>query len=70
MKGHTKTVNGVSFSPNNLYAVSGSDDKTVRLWNVESGKCLKILEGHTGWVNDVAFSQVCNFDTVPTLFKI
>ena len=36
LKGHTDRVTGVSFSPNNQYVVSGSDDKTVRIWNVDS----------------------------------
>ncbi|PSB47423.1 hypothetical protein C7B80_09550 [Cyanosarcina cf. burmensis CCALA 770] len=35
---------------------SGSKDKTVRLWDVSTGQCLKILEGHTGWVTSVACS--------------
>ncbi|MGE3920321.1 MAG: hypothetical protein AB7F64_05150, partial [Gammaproteobacteria bacterium] len=27
--------------------VSGSWDGTIRIWNVASGECLKVLEGHT-----------------------
>ena len=27
--------------------VSGSDDMTVRVWDVETGECLKVMEGHT-----------------------
>ena len=29
-------------------ALSGSDDRTVRVWDVESGACLRVLEGHSG----------------------
>ena len=47
---------GVSFSPNNQYVVSGSDDNTVRIWDVESGDCIKILKGHTSCVYGVSFS--------------
>ena len=36
--------------------VSGSDDKTVRLWQAETGQCLKILQEHQGKVYTVAFS--------------
>ena len=31
-------------------------DKTVRLWDVETGACVKTLEGHGGWVTSVCFS--------------
>ena len=36
--------------------LSGSEDKTLRLWEVESGKCLRTFEGHTGNVNSVCLS--------------
>jgi WD40 repeat protein len=35
---------------------SGSDDQTVKLWDITTGKCLKTLQGHTSWVNSVAIS--------------
>jgi WD40 repeat protein len=35
---------------------SGSQDHTVKLWDVRNGKYLKTLEGHTNWVWSVAFS--------------
>jgi WD40 repeat protein/serine/threonine protein kinase len=34
-KGHTRGVNSVAFSPDGKWLVSGSVDKTVKLWNVE-----------------------------------
>ena len=36
---------------------SGSDDKTVKLWDVTSGECLKTLIGHGKSVWTVSFSQ-------------
>ncbi|TEY28544.1 hypothetical protein BOTCAL_1016g00010 [Botryotinia calthae] len=35
---------------------SGSIDKTIRLWDVATGELLQILEGHSDWINSVAFS--------------
>jgi len=57
LAGHTDSVNEVAFSPDGKLIASPSDDKTVRLWNVASGKPHgEPLKGHTNWVVDVAFS--------------
>ena len=46
----------VAFDPQGGTLASGSDDKTVKLWEARSGKLLRTLEGHTGPVDIVAFS--------------
>jgi WD40 repeat protein len=45
LEGHTGWVGGVCVTPDGRRALSGSYDKTIRVWDVETGKCLKILEG-------------------------
>ena len=35
---------------------SGSDDKTIRIWDTRSGECLKTLEGHSSAVTSVAWN--------------
>ena len=32
--------------PRNGYIISGSGDKTVRIWNAGTGECVRTLEGH------------------------
>ncbi len=54
--GYIAPVKSVAFSPNGRYALSGSDDKTVRLWEVATGWEVRRFEGHTRGVNSVAFS--------------
>jgi hypothetical protein len=44
----------VAVTPDGRYAVSGSVDQTLRLWDLESGHTLRILEGHTNRVYAVA----------------
>src|SRR5262245_57660555 len=46
--GHVSEINSVAFSPNGKYALSGSDDKRLRLWDVETGRPIRVLEGHSG----------------------
>jgi len=55
--GHTKDVLSVAFSADNRQIVSGSRDKTIKLWNT-LGECKYTIEenGHTEWVSCVQFS--------------
>ena len=48
-------VTCVAFDPKGERLVSGSRDKTLRLWEGSTGKPLATLEGHTDGVTCVAF---------------
>jgi hypothetical protein len=54
--GHTRPVNSAALSADGRYAVSGGDDDDLRLWDVATGKTLRLLKGHTNMVWSVAFS--------------
>ena len=54
---HTNAVYCVAFSPDGTQIVSGSLDKTIRVWNVETGAAVgEPLMGHTNRISSVAFS--------------
>jgi WD40 repeat protein/tRNA A-37 threonylcarbamoyl transferase component Bud32 len=55
-EGHTEHVWTVAFHPDGGRALSGGWDKTIRLWNLDTGKELRRFEGHTGGINSVVFS--------------
>ena len=57
LEGHAAAVCSVRFSSDGKFLLSGGNDNTVRLWDVETGKLLKTVRGHAGWVRSCVFSS-------------
>jgi WD40 repeat protein len=49
-------VYNIALSPNNTIVASGGQDRTVRLWEVETGKVITKWTGHTDYVMSVCWS--------------
>ena len=45
LRGHSAAVSAITAF--NTTLVSGSEDRTIRLWNMPSARCLRVFEGHT-----------------------
>ena len=56
IRGHTDRVSCAVFSPDGKRFATASEDKTVRVWDAETGKEVSCLVGHTGSVYSAAFS--------------
>lgn len=56
LTGHAQKITGIVFSPDNLLAVSGSYDKTIRLWNLASGDCITEYNTHCREIFSIALS--------------
>jgi WD40 repeat protein/serine/threonine protein kinase len=54
--GHASAVSSLALSTDGKLAISGGADRTVRLWEIEKGRCLRTFEGHHGAVTSVALS--------------
>jgi len=54
--GHQGAILSIALAPDGRQAVSGSEDRTVRLWDVASGRELRRFEGHANEVAAVALS--------------
>ena len=46
----------IAFPPNGQTLASGSFDHTIRLWDLQTGECLRVLQGHTGGIYALAFA--------------
>jgi WD40 repeat protein len=54
LEGHTDWVKGVTVTSDGRHAVSASDDHTLKVWDLLTGKAVKTLQGHTDGVTGVA----------------
>ncbi|XXY21628.1 AAA family ATPase [Sorangium sp. So ce216] len=57
LEGHTSLVYGVAVTSDGRFAVSASDDKTLKVWDLATGQPLRTLQGHTAAVVGVAVTQ-------------
>lgn len=47
----------VALTPDGRRVLTASEDFTARVWDVVSGNCAHVLDGHTGWVVHVCTTQ-------------
>ena len=74
--GHSAVVNGLAFTPDSRSVLSGSDDGTLRLWDVERGESLRVMQGYMASLYDVDWSPdgtwlaSAGADTVVSLWEV
>lgn len=57
LKGHSSDVNAVVFSANGQKLFTGSDDKTIKAWDLSGKQEMFTLSGHSGWIWAIANSS-------------
>lgn len=55
--GHTASVTCVKFTPDGNTIVSGSKDKTIKIWDIATGNLIRTLSGHTGTLKQIDISD-------------
>jgi WD40 repeat protein len=55
--GHTELYTALALSPDGLTLVTGSRDKTIRVWDLNSQKVIRTLQGHTDEITYLTFSK-------------
>ena len=54
---HKDSISQIKYSPDGKMIASASWDKTIKLWNVDTGELINTLIGHEEGVNSIAFSS-------------
>jgi len=55
MEGHLKSVLSIDFSPNGYHVATGSEDNSVKIWDLRQRCCLYTIPAHTNLVSQVKF---------------
>ena len=56
LAGHAGVINRIAWSPDGEMLASASEDRTIHLWDSETGQVRHQLSGHADWVYSVAWS--------------
>ncbi len=56
LHGHKKGISAVAVTPDGRFAISGSQDATLRLWDVASAECVRIYKGPEQNITAVAIT--------------
>lgn len=55
-KGHTDEINAIELSPDGNFIASASSDKTIQIWDINSGKSIKTLNGFEWKVTSLKYT--------------
>ncbi|CAG9462329.1 unnamed protein product [Pedinophyceae sp. YPF-701] len=50
---HEQRITCISYNPKRREVLTGSEDTTVRAWDIDSGRLARTMAGHRGWVTDI-----------------
>lgn len=55
--GHDNWVRALVFHPSGKFLLSAGDDYTIRVWELTTGRCVKVVQAHGHFVNTLAWGR-------------
>lgn len=55
--GHDNWIRALVFHPSGKYLLSASDDKTIRVWELSTARCIKTVDAHGHFVQTLAWGR-------------
>lgn len=57
LPGHDNWVRALVFHPTGKFLLSASDDYTIRVWELTTGRCVKTVQAHSHFVTCLAWGR-------------
>jgi WD40 repeat protein len=54
--GHSNSIVSLALPSNGAWLASGSDDSTIKLWDIAGGRLLRTLTGHSNQIKAIALT--------------
>ena len=77
LQGHVKQMVSMKFSYNCFQLASGSDDNTVKIWDLRRKGCIYTLPAHQKTISDICFDRndsnfmlTCSYDSTFKLWNV
>ena len=61
LESHLSSINSLAISSSELYLFTASNDKTIRMWDLDAMKQVKVLSGHSSMISSIIVSADDSF---------
>lgn len=64
MEGHLKSILSIDFNPNGYQVATGSEDHSIKVWDLRQSKCIYTIPAHSNIISKVKFQSMSKFSKI------